>query len=174
MAKHSALIVVDMFNRFDFPGAAELAQNAIAIAAPIARASLRCLEQGGHVIYRNDEVGAARSATEFANAMRVLGGPSAAVAQQLHVGPQTPVVVKPGHSGFFKTSLEGLPRAENIQRITVVGVAADLCVLATAIDGSMRGFDVRVAPELIAAETPTRRAHALAILEASFGLPRAD
>jgi nicotinamidase-related amidase len=170
MAENKALIIVDMFNRFDFPGAQDLAPNAAAIAAPIAGLSKRFLAEGDRVIYCNDEVDGARDAHDFAQAMLSLGGPSAVVARQLYIGSETPVVAKPGHSGFFDTSLESLLRHAGIERITIAGVAADLCVLATAIDGSMRGFDVTVHRDLIAAETPAKRTHALAILEQSFKL----
>ena len=55
-------------------------------------------------------------------------------------------VLKPRHSGFFHTSLELLLEHLGVQTLIVTGVAGNNCVLFTANDAYLRGYDV-VVPE---------------------------
>jgi len=50
----------------------------------------------------------------------------------------------PGYSGFEATGLEELLREHAIERVTVVGLATDYCVLNTALDALRRGLGVTV------------------------------
>jgi nicotinamidase/pyrazinamidase len=52
-----------------------------------------------------------------------------------------------GYSGFEETDLEQELREHGIERVTVVGLATDYCVRATALDALRDGFDVTVDPE---------------------------
>ena len=49
-----------------------------------------------------------------------------------------------GYSGFEETNLEDALRARGIDKVTVVGLATDYCVRATALDALGEGFDVTV------------------------------
>ena len=49
-----------------------------------------------------------------------------------------------GYSGFEETELERVLREHDIEAVTVVGLATDYCVQATALDALKRGFDVLV------------------------------
>jgi nicotinamidase/pyrazinamidase len=49
-----------------------------------------------------------------------------------------------GYSGFDGTELGGLLRSYGIERVTVVGLATDYCVRATALDALREGFAVQV------------------------------
>ena len=55
---------------------------------------------------------------------------------------QTPEL--PGYSGFEGTALERVLREHAIDRVTIVGLATDYCVRATALDALSAGFDVVV------------------------------
>ena len=50
----------------------------------------------------------------------------------------------PGYSGFEGTELERLLREHEVDRVTVVGLATDYCVRATALDALKAGFRVVV------------------------------
>jgi nicotinamidase/pyrazinamidase len=52
-----------------------------------------------------------------------------------------------GYSGFEATDLEQELRERGIERVTVVGLATDYCVRATALDALRDGLDVTVDPE---------------------------
>jgi nicotinamidase/pyrazinamidase len=49
-----------------------------------------------------------------------------------------------GYSGFQGTTLGDLLRERGIDRVTVVGLATDYCVRATALDALTAGFEVEV------------------------------
>src|SRR4051812_6667980 len=50
----------------------------------------------------------------------------------------------PGYSGFERTDLERILREHDIDAVTVVGLATDYCVRATALDALRLGFAVTV------------------------------
>jgi nicotinamidase/pyrazinamidase len=49
-----------------------------------------------------------------------------------------------GYSGFQATELERLLRDHDVDRVTLVGLATDVCVRHTALDALNAGFDVEV------------------------------
>ena len=49
-----------------------------------------------------------------------------------------------GYSGFEGTGLEALLRERDVDRVTIVGLATDYCVRATALDALHEGFAVEV------------------------------
>jgi len=51
-----------------------------------------------------------------------------------------------GYSGFDGTDLAALLHGRGIEQITVVGLATDVCVRATALDARAEGFEVVVDP----------------------------
>lgn len=51
---------------------------------------------------------------------------------------------KDSYSGFGNQTLEEYLRKNGVQRVTVVGLALDYCVKATAVDAKKRGFDTRI------------------------------
>ncbi|HYE95793.1 MAG TPA: isochorismatase family cysteine hydrolase, partial [Rubricoccaceae bacterium] len=96
-----------------------------------------------------------RRATADDAAGRVLVAP-------LEPGPDDYFVLKPKLSGFFATPLEVLLEHLGAETLILAGVAADFCVLATALDAHMRGFRVVIPEDCTASENPTRLADALA------------
>jgi nicotinamidase-related amidase len=52
-----------------------------------------------------------------------------------------------GYSGFESTNLAQLLRGHDVQTVTVVGLATDYCVRATALDALREGFGVTVDSE---------------------------
>ena len=56
-----------------------------------------------------------------------------------------------GYSGFEATELESLLRERGIDRLTVVGLATDVCVKNTVLDARGRGFEVDVDSEAVRA-----------------------
>jgi nicotinamidase/pyrazinamidase len=56
-----------------------------------------------------------------------------------------------GYSGFEKSKLADLLHERGIREVTVVGLATDYCVRASAIDACREGFDTTVATDAIRA-----------------------
>jgi nicotinamidase/pyrazinamidase len=54
-----------------------------------------------------------------------------------------------GYSGFEHSDLEDFLREHEVEEITVVGLATDYCVRASALDALARGFKVTVDPAAV-------------------------
>lgn len=160
----SVLIVIDMLTRWDFPDALPLLRRALLAAPRIARLAARCRAAGVPVIYANDNRGRWRSdlrqVTEAAIAEGGAESPGVRIARTLEPHADDYFVLKPRHSAFFMTPLELLLADLQARRLVLAGVSADQCVLATALDARMRGFEVVVPRDCVASPTAerTRRA----------------
>ncbi len=61
------------------------------------------------------------------------------------------MVRKQKYTAFFETELEAHLREKGIRNLIIVGVATNICVLHTAIDASLRGFEIIVPEDCVAA-----------------------
>jgi len=61
------------------------------------------------------------------------------------------VVKKQKYSAFFGTGLEVYLKEKGIRRVVIVGVATNICVLHTAIDASLREYEIIVPDDCVAA-----------------------
>ena len=164
----SALLIVDMINLFDFDGGATLAAAAGPASRAIARLRRRFHAAGAPVIYANVNVADWRS--DFHGLVATCsypGSPGAAIASRLAPEREDYFVLKPKHSAFLCTPLPFLLSSLGTRRLLVTGIAADACVLATAIDGNAHGYEVQVVRDAVAARTPKLASDALSVLRRS-------
>lgn len=61
---------------------------------------------------------------------------------------------KTRYSAFAGTNLEILLRERNIERVHIVGVCTDICVLHTAVDAYNKGFQITVHKDAVASFDP--------------------
>jgi nicotinamidase-related amidase len=154
----TALVLIDVINDFAFPRGRQLLRAAIPAARAIARLKEKLRRRNIPSIYVNDNFG--RWQSDFRNQYRKcasedsLGAP---VARLLEPAADDYFVLKPKHSGFYSTSLEILLRYLGASRLILTGFAADICVLFTANDAYMRGFELMIPSDCIAAETTKAR-----------------
>jgi nicotinamidase-related amidase len=161
-----ALVLVDLFNPLDFDGARKLAPDAVRAAHRCAGLAARCRRSRWPVIYANDNFGHWRS--NFADVVRhclASGGPSAAIARLMRPAPSDFSILKPRHSAFYGTPLEFLLQDLGASTLVVAGIAADNCVLYTALDAHLRDIPVWVPRDCVAAETDAWRASAIKQIE---------
>lgn len=166
-AAATALVLIDMINAFDFPGSEPLARAALVCARRIARLKSRALALRLPVIYANDNYGQWRS--DFRQVVAACGDSDrgAAVVRLLPPQPDDYFVLKPAHSAFHDTPLSGLLERLGVRRLVLTGIATDSCVLATALDAHMRGYELFVPEDCTAAQTPARKRRALQLLHES-------
>jgi nicotinamidase-related amidase len=74
-------------------------------------------------------------------------------------------VIKPRHSAFYPTSLDLLLKYLKVHKLSLTGMAADMCVLFTANDAYLREFEVVVPADCCAAESEVYRQQALGLIE---------
>lgn len=159
-----ALLIIDMFSRFDFPGAQALVPAAERAARQIPRLRDHFDDHGWPVIYANDNFSDwKRDFRQQVKQCRRDGGPAGRIAELLSPLPDHYFVLKPKHSAFLATPLPVLLAKLGVRRLWLTGMTADSCVLATALDANAREFDVVLAREAVAG-MPAQKQRAMALL----------
>jgi nicotinamidase-related amidase len=169
--KDTALLIVDMLNTLDFPEAKKLLPRALAAARRIARLRERCDRRRVPVIFVNDNFGHWEADWKkiFALAAREdsLGRP---LAELLAPRDGDYFVLKPRHSGFYGTSLELLLDKLGKKHLLITGVAGNVCVLFTAHEAHMRGYEVTVPSDCIASNRRRDDTYAVRQLRETLGI----
>lgn len=169
VAQRSALLIVDMINPLDFPGAHSLLRHAIPVATRIARLKHRMKARGWPAIYVNDNF--THWLSDFRELVAICSqpdAPGAPLAKALTPEHDDYLVLKPKHSAFFATPLEVMLAQLDIRHVVVTGIAGDGCVLATAIDAHMRDFEVSAPSDCCASISKARNDRALRLLRESM------
>jgi nicotinamidase-related amidase len=157
------LLLVDVINGLDFAGSKPLVRAAERAAPNIRRLAERARAARVPVIYVNDNFGQWRS--DFALTYQECvqpDKPGRHVSEQLKPEADDYFVLKPQHSGFYCTTLEPLLGHIGAHKLVIAGFATNLCVLFTANDAYMRGFDVVVPSDCTASNSAALTRAALA------------
>jgi len=158
----TVLLLVDFINPLDFDGAAELAPSAEAAARVTARLRRRLAPQGVRTIYANDNYGVWTSDfKELWKRCPRRAGVAGRMAELLKPRARDFTLLKPRHSAFYATPLHLLLQQLDCKRLVIAGVAADSCVLFSAMDAYLRGYSVCIPPDCVAAESDQARDQAL-------------
>lgn len=161
-----ALLVIDMINCFDFPGAELLEPRAIKAAMRIAALRTQFESAGFPVIFVNDNFGEWHSeASRLVERALNEGSVPTAIVRP---GKNDYFVIKPQFSGFYATNLAVLLPRLGVNRLVLTGIATDICVLFTAADAHMRGYALWVPQDAVAAEQDERGSLALSIMRESM------
>jgi len=169
---NTALLIVDMINLFDFPGAEHLKPKALAIAGAIAVLRADAEQRGMPVIFVNDNFGEWHS--ERSRLLDRAAEASPELAAKLRPGPADYFIIKPQFSGFYATNLPVLLPKLGVDRLIVTGIATDICVLFTAADAHMRDYRLWVPEDCVASEQDQRGRAALTIMRETMGAETAS
>jgi nicotinamidase-related amidase len=156
------LLLIDFVNPLDFDGAEDLSAAAVQAANAAARLRRRVRAAKLQTIYANDNFGDWN--TDFKTLwMRChsSNGDSATMADALRPRADDLTVLKPRHSAFYSTPLALLLQQLRCKRLILTGLAADSCVLFTAMDAYLRGYELWIPQDCVAAETEQARTQAL-------------
>jgi len=162
-----ALLIIDMFSRFDFPDGERLAPRAVEAAHALRPVREAFDERNWPVIYANDNFGNWKCGfDELAEECLRTPGASREIARTLFPKPDHYSVLKPKHSAFLSTPLHILLQKLDVGPLVLTGMALDSCVLATAIDANSREYECLVVDETVAC-LPERRSPSLDVLSQS-------
>lgn len=161
----AALLIIDMINSFDFPGADAIREPARRAAGAILELRDQAVRAAIPIIYVNDNFGEWHSE----KSRLVEQVKARLVRPELAPDDDAYFVIKPQFSGFYATNLQVLLPKLGISRLVLTGVATDICILFTAADAHMRDYALWVPEDAVAAEVPERGAAALAIMRESMG-----
>jgi nicotinamidase-related amidase len=158
----TALLLIDVINDPTFLGGESSVSLALPMARQIAAVKARVTNAGVPRVYVNDNFGRWRSDLR-AQVDRCLERdvPGRQLAQLLRPEEDDYFVLKPMHSGFYSTTLELLLRHLGANTLVLCGIAGNNCVLLTANDAYMRGFQSIVPADCIASNTSEENEYAL-------------
>ncbi|MFG3447116.1 isochorismatase family cysteine hydrolase [Stenotrophomonas sp. NPDC047960] len=168
--RRPALIIIDLFSRFDFPDGQRLAPLALKAAKKVRQLRNIFDEKQWPVIYANDNFGDWKCGFhQLAEVCRHEEGPAGDIAKLLFPGPDHYTLLKPKHSAFLATPLTVLLAKLGVDQLVLVGMALDSCVLATAIEANSREFSTVVVSDATACIAERRQA-ALKLLRSTGGV----
>jgi nicotinamidase-related amidase len=167
----TVLLMVDFINPLEFPAAPRIAPAALAAARATAALKSRLRDAGVQAVYANDNYGVWQSNFQSVfERCEAAGGVPAEMARLLTPLPDDITVLKPRHSAFFATPLQLLLEQLKAERLILAGLATDLCVLFSALDAHVRGYELWVPRDCVASETPRRQRGALHYMETVLGV----
>lgn len=140
----SALLVIDMLNDFIEDEGALVVPGAKRIVPRLAHILEEAREAGVPVIFVTDNH--REDDLEFRHwpPHAVAGTWGAEVIGELKPLPGEYVVPKRRYSAFFGTDLDNYLRELGVGKLYLTGVLTNICVYATALDASMRNYEVAV------------------------------
>ena len=157
-----ALLLIDVINDLEFHEGEKLVEHAIHMARHIAQLKREAKKRGIPCLYVNDNFGQWQSDFKHLVAScvgkEVRGAP---IARELAPQHDDYFVLKPRHSGFFQTPLDLLLQSLRAKKLILCGLTTDSCVLFTANDGYLRGFEILVPADCCAAVVKHRHTGAL-------------
>ena len=159
----TVLLLVDFINPLKFDGAAEISPSALAAAKQVAKLKNRLKAVGLRTVYVNDNYGDWTSDFKaLCLDCQAIPGAAGRIARLTTPTRRDFALLKPRHSAFHATPLHILLEQLQCKRLIVTGIAADSCVLFTAMDAYLRGYSLWVPIDCVAAESEEARNQALA------------
>jgi nicotinamidase-related amidase len=149
-SSRAALLLIDVINDMEFPGAQGLVRQAVPMARRLARLKEKARRAGIPAIYVNDNFG--RWQSDFNRVVEHClhdGVRGEQVARMLQPQEDDYFVLKPKHSGFYATTLDTLLSYLGATTLIITGIAGNICILFTANDAYMRDFNLIVPSDCV-------------------------
>jgi nicotinamidase-related amidase len=145
----TALIVIDMLNRYEHEDA-ETLRESVADALPAIRGAIEEAErQELLTVYVNDNHGD-WSAGRQELCDWALDGADRGLVEPVLPPAHAAFVPKARHSIFYETALNYLLRSNGVERIVLTGQVTEQCILYSALDGYVRHFELAVPRDAVA------------------------
>ena len=164
--KTTALLLIDVITNFEFEDGDQLLRRTLPAARKLAQLKARAAKQGVSVIYVNDNFGKWQEDFKtMADHFRRPEAKGREVVSLLAPGREDYYVLKPHRSAFYSTSLELLLRELKAKTLIITGITTDICILFSANDAYMRGFDLHIPRDCVAAVKPSYSTEAMHFIE---------
>jgi nicotinamidase-related amidase len=161
----TALIITDMLNAYDHEDAEPLAES-VEEKLPCV---VHLIEQAQAnedtlLVYVNDNHDQ-WEATRDDLVKRALDGKRPDLVKPIAPPGPVPFLPKGRHSIFYETALGHLLNVNDVERIVLAGQVTEQCILYSALDGYIRGYEVSIPPDAVAHIDPELAAAALKMME---------
>ncbi|HWK27619.1 MAG TPA: isochorismatase family cysteine hydrolase [Solirubrobacter sp.] len=146
----TALVVIDMLNTYEHADADPLAASVRACLPHIAAARDEARRREDVLlVYVNDNHDAWDTGREQL-VDRALAGAHPELVRPIAPDFPVPFIPKGRHSIFYQTAVDHLLRVEGVQRLVLTGQVTEQCILYSALDAYVRGYEVVVPPDAVA------------------------
>ncbi len=140
----TAILVIDMLNDFVHDGGSLVVPKAKDLI-PNQRQILEfARERDMLIVYLTDSHLPDDPEFEMWPTHAVQGTDGARVIDELSPQEGDRVIPKRKYSGFYETDLDSTLREKHIERVILIGVLTDICVMYTSADASARGYQVYI------------------------------
>ncbi|MCQ4575016.1 MAG: cysteine hydrolase [Candidatus Brocadiales bacterium] len=146
-----ALLIIDMLNDFVVKGAPLEVPGAKGIIGNIRRQINKARRNDIPIIYCCDSHLKDDREFEVWPPHAVRGSRGAEVVDELKPRPEDIVVYTKTYSSFYRTTLDKTLKRLGVRHVILTGVATNICILYTAVDAYMRGYEVSVPEDCVAA-----------------------
>jgi nicotinamidase-related amidase len=152
MENKEALIVIDMLNDFVLEGAPLEVPSTRMIIPELKREIEKARKEGMPVIYVCDSH--EKDDREFKKMgwppHAVKGTKGAEVVKELRPMKADKIIEKKTYSGFYNTKLDETLKGLGVNSLRLTGCVTNICVLFTASDAVLRGYDVKILENCVA------------------------
>ena len=146
----TALIVTDMLNPYDHEDAELLVVSVREQLPQIVDLRDEAKRRDDVLlVYVNDNRDAWDAGADTL-AERALAGEQPGLVEPIAPTDPVPFLPKGRHSIFYQTALDHLLRIENVERLVLTGQVTEQCILYSALDAYLRGYDLIVPPDAVA------------------------
>lgn len=163
---NTAILVLDMISDFDFEDGDKLYRKALKAAENLSDLRTRAKKAGVPVIFVNDNFGKwNEDFAAYAESVRTSSEKGRKIIEM--IGPEDGDyhILKPQRSAFYATPLGVLLLTLNVSNLILTGVTTDICVLFTAHDAYMRGYQMQIPSDCTAAIKESHHKNALEFLK---------
>ena len=163
-----ATIVIDMLNPYDHEDSEALAENVSERIEPLARLVEATGDADAELVYVNDNY-EDFTATSKDLAENAMAGRHPELVEPILPPEGALFVQKVRHSAFYSTSLDHLLREHGIEAVVLAGQVTEQCILYSALDAYVRGFELRIPSDAVAPIDPELGDAALKMMERNMG-----
>jgi nicotinamidase-related amidase len=162
-----ATLVIDMLNPYDHEDADVLAEQAERRIEAIRGLIDATRGSEAELIYVNDNF------DDFTATSKDLGENAMKGKRPDLVEPILPpkgalFVQKVRHSAFYSSSLDHLLRIKGVETVIMAGQVTEQCILYSALDAYVRGFDIRIPQDAVVPIEPELGDAAIKMMEANM------
>ena len=161
----TALVVVDMLNRYDHEDADKLAASAEEVLPQVV--ALRDRAQASDdvlLVYCNDNF-ERWDQTRDDLVRDALDGERPDLVDPIVPPKDVPFLPKGRHSIFYETPVAHVLQTQGVQRIVMCGQVTEQCILYSALDAVLRGYDVEIPRDAVAHVVPEFAEAAIGMME---------
>lgn len=167
-----ALLIIDMLNDFVLEGAPLEVPDTRKVIPVIKREIEKAREEGKPVIYICDSHDP--DDREFKKMgwppHAVKGTMGAKIVKELEPRQGDIIIEKTTYSGFYNTKLEETLRSLGVDSLRLTGCVTHICIMFTASDATLRGYDVTVVKDGVAGLSPEDHEAGLRIMKNVMGV----